>query len=134
MLPASGGVELSLFGAGVGVSGFFGAAPLFVSGEGRNQTLPLFLQGAASAPIGSGLNLAVSGHVGGLSAATPLFLLNSQSGVTQALPLVITAPGSTSGGLAIGSGLNLFLRRAPSEAMSLYLRGPGEQLSDGIPL
>lgn len=134
--PASGGVPLNTNGSS-GNAQTFHAAPLVldaVRGSGNAYAkFHLTLAGPDSGSHPGNMNLVLTGALPNATALLPL-TVDANPGVQAGAPLFIRGDGTTDGALPAQKGMNLFLRRAPADAIPLFLQGPGTSLPSGVPL
>jgi hypothetical protein len=121
------GMTLFLYGKDVSSGGItlYTQGPLPATGE-----IPLFTHGIDS--YTRPMNLVIVGEAPRLDSSITLFIANS--GVAGYVPLFIQGSGIGEGSVPYERGMNLFLKRDPAEAMTLFLQGPGQPETSSIPL
>ncbi len=128
-----GSLQLTTFGSST--SGWFGGIDLYSSGTAvLTASLPFFLAAPHSAPCVRNLNLWVTGQNRAEHGWVELTLWNAQSGAQASVSLFVQGSGQADGALPDAASLNLFLRRKPAEAISLYVAGPGVAVTLGTTL
>lgn len=131
----SGNIPLSTFGSEAGITGLFNFIYLFTEGDNSpTKSIPLTLLGSESNELTKSVYLFIEGRSYQSQSSIDLFLHNNVSGITQNIPLYIEGSGITDGAIPIIKSLDLFIRRALTEGIPLYLAGQGQPISGEIPL
>ncbi len=150
MASASGSMGLFLQAAGYGLtegtalfmhgsteSGVFNQFTLFMPAESGVANAPsgmmnVFLLGASQDQGTKNVNLFIGGVAYTINDSIPLFLLNS--GVDGSTTLFIEGSGITEDAMPAEKTFNLFIRRGAGDAINLYARGPGTEVSGTMTL
>lgn len=125
------GVTLAV--GGVVGSGQFGGVTLytFSDGAGREATLPLYLKAVASDAAARNMNLWVQAEYPSAHGSVDLFAYNT--GVWAQTPLFVAGAGTQDGAAPWDGSMPLFVRRAPTHSIDLYVLAPGDPAASGVP-
>jgi hypothetical protein len=133
---AAGSLSVPLVTHGAAGSGWSRSLDLYLhcgeDGATRSVSIPLYLDVEYPVRWGRSLPLYTKGEEKTASASATLF--TEARGGTLAATLFAKGDGFSDGYVPSGASLNLYLRRDPSAAAPLYLHGPGEAASGGVPL
>lgn len=106
---------------------------LFIHGrDTATSDMDLYLEGPLYDTTIRSLNLYIGGTNYFEAGSMTLVLFNEM--IANSATLFIKGSGVTPGGLPYNSNLNLFINRMPSDALNLYLRGPGDTITDDMTL
>jgi hypothetical protein len=125
-------LTLAVYGGSSNITMFKGM-PLFLEakfGNLLNASMNLYAIGSPEVILNTSMNLYIAGESYGIANSVPLYLYNQLTGADNTLALFIIA----SGGNDVTSAMNLFLRRDPNEAITLFLKGPAEPVLNSVPL
>lgn len=125
-LPA----ELPLFMHGSSGSGVFRGADIYLEcasgvGDQLSSNIPIMLLGSDSASVSGVIPIFVEGQNNSVSQGADLFLFNEQTILSSGVDLFVQGQGTTDDTLPLSSSLYLFLQRGASNALPIYLHGPG---------
>lgn len=133
--PFSSHIPLSLYATSS--SGFFGGISLFVeslSGVSNVASghMNLFACSPAQFYTTFNMNLWERGRYGSVNNFLQLLVCNTSVGTQSGVTLFVGGDGITPGAIPYSADMNLFLRRAPSDAMTLYVLPPGTTDASGV--
>jgi hypothetical protein len=129
-------VPLCITGVHTGTSGLYKSIPLYISGTALSHGMNLFLKGSDVDQTVANMNLYVFGIPYDNTNWAPLFMCNTQTGVQDNITLYISNLDEVPPlpvGTVIGKPLNLFIKRWPSNAISLYISASSKTF-DNVPL
>lgn len=119
-----------LFIHGANESGLIKSMSLFIysdsSGNIATKSMNLFVSSPLISDVNKNIPLSIEGSLPKSIGYSPLYISNTTSGINNSTTLFIKGDGVTDGAIPFNNSMNLFLRRNPSEATTLFLRGPGE--------
>ncbi len=129
----NGSTTLVVSGGDPGVGSHTGGIDLFLeSAQGNTPSgrLNLFIQGPLYDSTIRNMNMYVSGANQFTAGSMSLVLYNEM--FAKSTTLFIKGSGNTAGALPLTGTLNLFINRMPSDAITLYMRGPGEPATQSM--
>lgn len=136
--PSVASEAITLNVVGSSQSGVTKGAPLFLEcgddGNVPTGSMNLFLNGSPVDWRTNAMNLAVEGCSHKSQGSLFLTAWNNQSGVTEGTTLFARGDGKTDGASPATGSMNLFMMRWPSQAIPLWVQGPGSPSSLGSPL
>lgn len=119
-------------------AGMFAGVPLHTYSDEFGQTptrsMPLFLMAEDQSSAVAHMNLWVEGRAHAADGSLELVVWNDQEGAYQSIPLFVQGEGETEGALPLTWSMNLVLQRGPANAITLYIQGPGEELTEAMTL
>ncbi len=119
-------------------AGVFAGIPLFIYSDELGQTptrsMPLYLLGESQSGAVANMNLWIQGRTHSSTDSLDLVVWNDQLGAFDSIPLFIRGYGVTEGATPFATGMNLVLQRDPANAITLYIQGPGEELTGDLDL
>lgn len=122
--------ELPLFMHASSNSGVFCGADIYLEcasgvGDQLSSNIPITLLGSDIGSISGSIPLSVEGSNNTASANADIFLFNEQTVLSSGVDLFVQGQGTTDDTLPLSSSLYLFLQRNASNALPIYLHGPG---------
>lgn len=136
--PGESDALLSLVITGSLEDGIFAGIPLHTYADEFGQTptrsMPLFLMAEDQSSAVAHMNLWVEGRTHAADGSLELVVWNDQEGAYQSIPLFVQGEGETDGAAPLTWSMNLVLQRDPANAITLYVQGPGEELTEAMTL
>jgi hypothetical protein len=120
---------LTMFGQSLpGGTGVFGQPNAYT------KTMPLFLNGETTSRTVRNMNMWIGAESQKINSGVDITIANTQLGALSSTPLLIIGSGETPGATPVNHGMNLFLAKLPSEAVTIFLQGQGQTIDSGVPM